>query len=67
MSKLEAISKKSQNFLNDQVYLNTESSKNYVNEILYYADNLFTTEIVNLEEGSSNKPERNGGKKERTH
>jgi hypothetical protein len=47
------------------VHLTIESSRTYVNEILYYADNLFTTEVVSLVEGTSNKPERIGRKKEK--
>ena len=62
VSKLEVQSKKSQTFLDDQVHLNTESGKTYVNEILYYADNLFTAEIIDLEEGTSNKSVRISGK-----
>ena len=60
VSKVEALSKKSQLFLDEQVHLTPESSKTYVNELLYYADNLFTAEIENLEEGTSNKSARKG-------
>jgi hypothetical protein len=65
VSKLEALFKTSQTFTDDQVHLDTDSGKTYVNEMLYYADNLFTAEIVNLEEGTSNMPDRIGKKKEK--
>jgi hypothetical protein len=60
VSKMEALSKKSQSFLDDQVHFSPESSKTYVNELLYYADNLFTAEIVNLEEGTRKQISKKG-------
>jgi hypothetical protein len=58
VSKLEAMSKQSQNFVHDGVHLTKESSTSYINGLLYNADSFFSAEIVNLEEGTSKKPER---------
>jgi hypothetical protein len=62
VSKLEALSRMSQNFAADQVHLTYESSRVYVNCLLYHADNLFTAEVIDLEEGTSKKPDRLGWK-----
>jgi hypothetical protein len=58
VSKLEAMSRMSQNFAADQVHLTIESSKAYVNGLLYHADSLFTAEVIDLVEGTSKGPER---------
>ena len=58
VSKLEALSKKSQQFVNDGVHLTEESSMSYINGLLYNADNFFSAEIINLEDGTSKKPDR---------
>jgi hypothetical protein len=65
VSKLEALSKMSQSFLDDQVHLTLDSGKTYINELLFYSDTFFTAEIVNLEGGTSNNPERIGKEKEK--
>jgi hypothetical protein len=58
VSKLEAMLRMSQTFVEDQVHLAKKSSKAYINGLLYNADSLFAAEIVNPEEGTSKKPER---------
>ncbi len=65
ISKLDALSRLSQNFEDDQVHLTLESGATYVNCLLYNADSFFTAEIVNLEEGTSNKPDGRVGRKDK--
>jgi hypothetical protein len=48
VSKLDAMSKMSQNFANDLVHLTIESSTSYVNGLMYNAESLFTAEIIDL-------------------
>ena len=62
VSKLEAMPRNSQTFVDDLVHLTLESSRSYVNGLLFNADAFFTAEIVDLEEGTSKKPERLIGK-----
>lgn len=58
VSRLDAMTRTSQNFVDDQVHLTIESSIAYVNGLLYNSDAIFTAEIVDLEAGTSKKPER---------
>ncbi len=51
VSKLDELSRLTQKFVDDQVHLT------YINSLLYNANTFFTAEIVNLEEGTSSKPE----------
>jgi hypothetical protein len=64
VSKLEALSKVSQTFENDEVHLTKESSYLYVNGLLYNSDTLFSAEIINKEDGTSRKSGRMGEKGE---
>ena len=61
VSKLEAMPKISQTFVDDQVHLTLESSRAYVNGLLFNADALFTAEIIDIEEETSQRPERLSG------
>ena len=56
------MSKLTQNFESDGVHLTKESSLSYVNGLLFNSDALFTAEIIDIEEGTSKKPERLRGK-----
>ena len=58
VSKMDAMPRTAQAFVEDQVHLTKESSAAYVNGMLYNAEALFTAEVVDLEEGTSKKPER---------
>jgi hypothetical protein len=58
VSKLDAMSRLSQNFTIDEVHLTKDSSYTYVNGLLYSADSIFTAEIIDLEAGTSKKPVR---------
>ena len=58
VAKLEAMPKASQSFVADKIHLTKESSEAYVNGLLFNSDSLFTAELVNLEAGTSKKPER---------
>jgi hypothetical protein len=58
VSKLEAMLRISQKFVNDQVHLTNDSSETYVNGLLFNSDSIFTAELVNLEVGTSKKPDR---------
>ncbi len=56
--------KMSKIFVDDLVHLTRESSETYVNGLLYNSEALFTSEIADLEEGTSKKPERLPGRME---
>ena len=58
VSKLDAMSRLSQNFMSDEVHLTKDSSFTYVNGLLYSADSIFTAEIIDLEAGTSKKSVR---------
>ena len=57
VSKLEAMTRTTQNFVSDEIHLTKDSSFTYVNGLLYNADLFFTAELIDLEEGPSKKPE----------
>jgi hypothetical protein len=58
VSKLEAKTRQSQRFVDDQVHLTKDSSMVYVNCLLYNAEAFFTAELIDLEAGTTKKPER---------
>jgi hypothetical protein len=52
------MSKSSQKFQEDQIHLTGESGEAYVNGLLFNSDSIFRAEVVNLELGTSKKPDR---------
>ena len=61
VSKLDTLTRMSQNFVADGVHLTPESSRTFVNMLLYNAEALFVAEIINLEEEGSGGAEGDRG------
>jgi hypothetical protein len=52
----------SQSFVPDGVHLTADSGKNFINTLLFHAENFFETEVINLE-GDTDRGDLDGQQK----